>query len=242
MREHREINLWPDTPIPPAVECVEDLPPPPEDALLERMAKRVRVVYVLCHRDATGNYSYGKKHMASWDGGEDKFGVKHRSVWAKVAQFLLAMKADPMEFIRAQFHGNRIPGAKAPAPNYLMSNAAVERWEEYKLHAVAAVRRQLCSDMNAIRNGVQPMIVVLKLSRQAAYQYALRDRGVSASALYRYIVSLREGLVEDSASFHDAALLQYVFQCDLYDAEWGDVVPATLHTEARKLRSLLGCA
>lgn len=237
MRESRQIDLW------PTAESVAPSEVSPDVQLIERMSRQVRMIYVLCRREVSGNNSYGRDKMAAWDGGEDKFGTTRRPIWPRVAQTILAIGADPVEFIRAQFWAKQRMTGKPPAPNYLLSPEAHARWDEYRTYARDTVRRRLKADENAIRNGVQPLMLLLGWPRQDAYRYVVRDtRGVSASALYRYAVTLREGLAEDSAGIHDAALLQYVFQRDLYDTEWGGIVPDALRVEATALRSCLGCA
>jgi hypothetical protein len=239
-REHRQIDLWSD-----ADGDRQDIAQvvDPAVVLIDRMAKQVRMIYILCRREMFGDPSYGRSKMASWDGGENQFGTKRRPIWPKIAQAILAMGADPMEFTRAQFWAKQRMSNKPPAPNYLLSPEAQARWDEYQTYARDSVRRRLKADENAIRNGVQPLMIVLGWPRQEAYKYVVRDtRRVSASALYRYVVTLREGLLEDSSSIHDAALLQYVFQRDLYDAEWKGIVPDALRAEATALRTRLGCA
>jgi len=219
---------------------VEAVVPPVSvvDEHIDKMASYVRSIFVVCFREATNNPDYGRAAMADWDGGTNRFGKKCSNIWPKIARTIVEVGADPVDYVQAQFWARQ--GMKAPAPNYLHSPEAIERWENYREPALAQVERQLIADENSVTRSVTSLAHGMGWDHNRALTYTLKNtQMVQATALFRYCKAWSSGLNNISAYFQAAALVQYVFRQALYDAAWGDFVPESLRQDAVDLRSRL---
>jgi len=206
--------------------------------VINTLAMQVRNVYCICVREMTGKEGYGKEPMPYWDGGVNKHGTRRQPIWPKVAENILRLNADPLEFIRAQFSTLNNP-TQFPKPNMLYNDDAVYRWQVYRDSALRNLRQRVASELNQIRIESMPLVVNMKWSQQKAITYVLRSRSCSVSPLVRYCVCVSEGLDSLAQVFRSHAILQYMFQMADYDVLLGDKVPALLRTDATELKQRL---
>lgn len=199
-------------------------------------AELVRHTYIICYRAASGQEQYGMAGLPKWDGGEDSFGARHaRSVWPNLAEFIANLDANPLEYIQSQFSSAR--GGRWPTPVELMNDRALGIWEQYRYFAEDQLSRQLASEHNIFNVNVCTLTQGLRWDNRRAARYCLNSQDmVNLSPLYRYCQSRCYGFEESAASFHDRALLQYLFQKTAYDRRWGDFIPHDLRTAATTLR------
>lgn len=234
MREFRNIML--DRPVIPPMIPAEAPPPPVNDrGMLDQLEALVRAVYVLCVREHTGNPHYGREPIPEWDGGEDKFGKNHRPKWPDIVRTILALQADPMVYVKAQFA--LIDSSRVPRPNQLCSPAAAATWEQYRSQVTNQLARQLTANQNALRAAAEPMVAALGWDHNRAVRYCLNTTSMAnLTPLFRYALAAMMGFQEVTARFRERALLQYVFQQSAYDASWGSFVPLELRQAAEDLR------
>jgi hypothetical protein len=230
MRNERSIDLDPVADEPAEVVA-------PADASADRLSQYVRTIYIGCYREFTGKMDYGHEPMPSWDGGETAFGRNCRPIWPRIAERILAIGADPANFIRAQFW-SRYGNTRPPSPTYLLSSEAEARYGVYLRQAPAYARRAHDADLRSIQTEILLLVSELGWDNRRAVRYALLNRlPVQASALSRYCLAVSENLPEVAVHFHDQALLQYVFQQDVIDVAWGAHIPPSLREESVRLRA-----
>ena len=203
------------------------------------LAQHVRTIYCTCRRERGGPQAatYGEKYMSQWDGGETPQGRRATAVWPKIAEKLVQCGADPVDFIRAQFENAN--WARPPAPNSLLSEAAVDRWRTYKEGAGEKLQRLIESDVNQVSLHVLPLTVTLKWPYKKALEHVLCNRSLPVTPLIRYCFAVREELLDAAAQYREPALLQYVLQLDDYASLMADMIPPELHAQAVDLRRAL---
>jgi hypothetical protein len=222
---------------------LDDFPPPSGDGepplgeqVVERLASTVRTVYCACYREKQGDPTYGQAEMPQWDGGEDQFGRRCKRIWPDIARRIVEIGAEPISFVRAQFWV-RGQDTRPPPPNYLLSDAALARYRTYLAQAAFDAQREYERGLRTVQGEVLLVTRGLGWEYQRALRYVLLNiTTVQVSALYRYVLAAREELRDVAQRFHDQALLQYVFQLDMFDAALGDLIPDSLRQEGRTLR------
>lgn len=205
------------------------------DTRKARLANQIRSLYCISVRERTGEPSYGVGPMAAWDG--DKSGAsgkKSSNVWLKIAAKVLALQADPVQFVRAQFHFSKL--AKQPWPNSFLGEQAVAKYEAFKQQARSDLQHQIASDLNQIQLHLLPFTVNLKWEYAKALDYTLRNPQCGASALVRYCFAVECNLPV-AVDLRERALVQYMFQMSGYDDVLRDRIPSELKTEAQQLTS-----
>ena len=202
------------------------------------LAETVRAIYVGCRREMTGDLDYGTRPMPQWDGGTDAFGRITAAIWPKVAQRLITLGADPVEYIRAQFWAKR--DGRTVTPTYLLGPQAATRWEEYRDKARRDVKSQLLAECTSVQVAFVTLVSAAGWPADEAMTFALQDTiKVQAGPLCRYCLAVAAGLPEAAARHRERAVLQYVFQQRLYDEIWSDFVPESLRAAATELRARL---
>ena len=199
------------------------------------LANQIRSLYCICVREMTGTVDYGTTHMLAWDGDPTgKSGKKTKPYWPKIAEHVLRLQADPVQYVRAQFYAAKT--AKPPLPNMFIGELAVAKYEAFKVQARSDLEHQIASDLNQIQIHLLPFTVNLGWEYARALDYTLRNPQCGASALVRYCFAVESNLPV-AADFRERALVQYMFQMADYDDVLRDRIPSELKTEARQLTS-----
>ena len=208
----------------------------PEDPI-DQLSALVRRLYNTLRCDFTGDVTYGKEPILRYDGGTDRWGARHVPVWPKVAAHIAHRGANPIAYIRCQFH-NRRQGAPIVKPNQLCSPAAVERFERYRANVHVNLTSALEFESTSIRAEVCILEVTCGKSFIKAVEMAVMNTAaVSASALLRYCMAAEFHLPGAMRRWHDEALIQYVFEMADYNRAWKGWLPDSLQQEGRELVS-----
>lgn len=204
----------------------------PEVQQWARLARIVRQIYILIRTEVQGEiYS----SCAQWDGGQDSYGRNHRPIWPKIARFFVARGYEPMDYIRVQFF--RAAAGRIPQPNQLISNTAVEIYQEHLQGPPKNLQATLAWEIESVKSEMLPYQQALNWSFTQALEWALRNEAtVKASPLVRYCLAFEYGLNNIAELFYDRALVQYVVQKDAYNAAWpAGVLPEPLRNAAEAL-------
>jgi hypothetical protein len=229
-RERVIILDEPSFPTPSAMD-EEDLRAP-EAQQFERLANVVRRVYILLRSETEGrDYEPGPR----WDGGQDRHGRNHKSVWPRLARFFVERSIEPLRYMKAQFWHSS--SGRKPLPNAMMSEAALDVYERYKKQIEGDLERWLRWEIGSVRSEMQPVQDGLGWAYIEALRWALtNERTVKASPLVRYCLAVEYGLDDIAGLYHDYALFQYAFQKQAYDAAWPEgAIPVVLQQEAQNL-------
>ena len=207
-----------------------------EVTALEGMTTLVRTLYIDTRRVLGNERDYGRGSIPQWDGGVDDFGKQCRPVWPRLARRIVELGVDPQSYIAAQFWA--ASGRRTPMPNQMYNDAAVKNYEQFVTNREGELTRQYEIELRSIRVAMVSVRSRLKWSYDRAMSYALDNTSrVHASALTRYVVAHDAGLGDIATYYHDAALRQYTFQQEAYDAAWGDRIHTEFRREGTELRA-----
>jgi hypothetical protein len=235
MREQRVIDL--------ADRRAEEPSEPPPQAIdrwrqafarqIEMMTRWVRTLYL---RDRaftdTGSQTYDvQKHYAAWDGGQDRYGRTHESVWFRVVQHLVEIGANPQDYIWLQVSSQG--RSRNPTPLQMLDpEATVEFSGDYD--RVADLRRSLEQEYASVCNEAvkwtrplsYPVPGFTPWAPLKAFRYALANVGpVNATPFVRYCIGAEMLIADVCEEYRDEALSQYAFERANYEAAWGQRIP-----------------
>lgn len=227
------------------IDDVPQAPTEPERAAaadverIDNLAKMVRELFCSMVRDFTTSSDYGSDKMPNWDGGTDKWGKKHRPVWPRLAKHILKIQASPVAYLKAQF--NFASPGRPPAPNTLMNDRAVARYNNYISDVNELLTRDLKFDVRSVKTRATLLQHGLKWDFARAMRDALQTHeSVYASGLTRYCMAMEYEFADLARAFYDEALIQYLFQKQFYDAAWAGCIPEPLQQHATSLLEKLG--
>jgi len=230
-KQFRAIELD-DGGFPTRLAPVDATPRPPDP--LDQLAQLVRQIYVVIRRNVTGDMDYGRDPIPRYDGGVDRWNKRYKPVWPKVAAHIARLSANPVAYIRCQFHGRNRHG-KIVKPDQLCSPAAVDKFERYRRDAVTMLRGALESQSTSMRAEMCVLEVSGKTPIVAIEMAVMNIAAVNASALLRYCVGEEYHLPAVMRRWHNEALLQYVFEMAAYDQAWAGWLPKSLQEEGKDL-------
>lgn len=215
-----------------------EAPPAPSDAraVLDLTAERIRALWCDAYtryNRARGGRSYDYRSSPRWDGGADRHGVYHKSIWHSIAMYVLINQIDPDMLVAAQFHERIGP---PPSPPVLKSQVGLAAYLSYRGEVVPRLRQELDEQQARCK-------LALFESRQRyggdldrVYTAILFDMGQGLSALFRYCTAARLGLDRVAAEWRPAALQQYLSEPRCYDEAWKGFLASDLRLEAAAYR------
>jgi hypothetical protein len=159
-----------------------------------------------------------------WDGGKDKYGVRHSAVWPKIVQTVRELRADPGVFVAAHFSGvgaaaqaastNSVPDIR---PTHLRSAKSPGIYQRYVEQAVGMFATNCDVAGGTIANRMRGT-TNLGLNQEDQLYYVLCDEGyVSATPFFRQAFAARMGCDRAVERYLWHAALDYEAQQRLYD-------------------------
>lgn len=204
---------------------------------VSRLAARCRALYVgvrvRLSPDKNANFD---RPIASWDGGRDSNGRRHRPVWERMAQLFLERGIDPVLFMQAQVNrGSILP------PAALVGEKAVAKYHAFIVEEAANIRNRLQLETLEARLAYGARSRAMPdLNSLAVWRGVLHDDSLEISPLWRFCAAVAEGLPDIVQELHDAALDQYLAFTAAYDQHWQCVLPERLKQEAQQIRHAAG--
>lgn len=163
----------------------------------------------------------GEAPVPAWDGGTDAWGRTYRPVWPRLAELLEREQLDPDAFLAAQFVDRRQP----PTPAQCAGPEALVRYRQYRTEADAGAADPAL--LLAAQARLLSYRLVLGQARLAdgwtAVQLLasiLADSSLELSALFRYGIARREGLLDLARRLLPLARQQYRTRRADYDRHW----------------------
>lgn len=157
--------------------------------------------------------------------------------WQKIADYVIENGIDNCwEFFRCQFAVRASVGV-APQLRQCCGEAALARWQDrqkFKTQRGADIRQSLLSFQSFLNTELFKEQELRKISGQpddtvAACVLGREDN--SLSPLFRFCAATMIGEFDIAAKFQDLALLEYACDSNLYNGEWGPLIPAGLRNE-----------
>lgn len=169
------------------------------------------------------SYAHNRRR-AHWDGGKDSYGVKHTSVWSRIAAAVKRHNAHPGLWVNAHFSamsflraGAQTTGLPEMRPTRLYSAQSYEIYIDYceKLPKILANNFDVAGVTLAKRfRGTQD----LKLAQDDQVFYVVCDElYVSASPFFRHAFSAQLGCERGVERYLWLAALDYESQQPAYD-------------------------
>lgn len=201
------------------------------------LAKLLRSIYISEYKlyvaDAT---QVLERVLPMWDGIRTSSGSVHQPVWPRLAEFVVAHRMNPKTLIKLEFAHAR--GKALPAPSMLQDDAAVERYSCYMAGQLDRLREELQLGLDSFEVQLCKLSLIRRLTPEQRHAMALADYRVSATPLLRYCLAVRIGLPGVANHYCEAAMVEYVFDMENYDAAWGPaIIPEAFRTAALGLQS-----
>lgn len=192
---------------------------------LEQLAAYVRYQFIwLYENEQDWDAPAHNRKRKHWDGGTDSYGVKHTSVWNRIAQMIRKNNADPGMWVHAHFSpfsflksGAQLSGMPEMRPTRLCSAQSVGTYNEYcdQLPGILAHDFEIAGMTLAKRfRGTQD----LKLSQDDQVFYVVCDElYVSASPFFRHAFSAQLHCARGVERYLWVAALDYDAKQHAYD-------------------------
>lgn len=170
---------------------------------------------------------------------------KWQETWERAAEFMLRNNIENYaDFIHAVF-AKRGNSSCCPTPMQCYGPVAMEDWKsKITRHedSVEKFRATLAFHQHRLRTELAKVTEWAERSdwsKSDINGYIIADISNELTALFRYSLAVRLGLLKLGKPFHESALLQYIFGRSAYDEAWKDVIPASLIAEADAIRASL---
>jgi hypothetical protein len=207
----------------PDFDSLEESEQPSEDDTSD-IADRLRRTWIdevrRYYQRTTGqvsNYSPGP----SLDGGRNAHGQVFKPLWPKLAQFVKSNKANPENFIKAQF----VAGRRPVSPSVLLSNQALSRYRQSVDNKDLEAEIKLVKDiqLRELRLAVPAFLKLYNFDSNQAYKALILSDKISIGPFFRYLIAKSINEQELAAVYKQPAAKVY-FECPVvYNetyAEW----------------------
>jgi hypothetical protein len=207
-----------------------------DEARAAAMAPRIRALFAVQMRARRTILSrqagpWGEGRMPRWDGGPDRRGRIHRSVWEEIARSCLEHGLDPRALVEAHFDARFIPDG-LPKPGDLAGGPALRRYREYVDECENPIRVELKCGINHVENSIYERQRTTGEGPLRAAFMVLGGSDHDHFPLLCYCLGLDLHLVAVVEKYHVQALRQYVERRYAYDRVWGEKIPAGLRADA----------
>lgn len=209
----------------------------PQQDLLQAYAAAIREAYCSTrnrwHQMNEGiDSDWGGHPLPRYDGGMDSAGRMHRSIWERIARFIIEKRVSPIRYIEAQF---RSVVGTPPEPGSLCSEFAYRRYEGHNQAEVSVLSRlfKFQKEKLALESVKFCALRTMGWTDRDVCSAVLQNTQVEMSALFRYCEAVRVGLDDVAEEFQTAASIQYLASPEAYDEVWGDYIPVHLKGVAR---------
>lgn len=213
-------------------------------AILEDVSEIIRAVYIQYYSTKQSGEKNNQEWRPTeyWDGGE-WHGQKRPNIWMAAAKKVLKHRLPVGEFV---YYVIFCRGTSKVAPNHLLSDRVIDGFKQYRISIQNNIRAELKSNLENDFRELRTSVVHAEESRRcsrkkrkrnktALQREILLDETLAMSGLFRYAIASREGLHDIAEEYELQALLEYMSHCDEYDIVWGDLIPRSLKTMAKKL-------
>lgn len=206
---------------------------------LALLVKRVYTEEYRSYLERTRGIACDFKPAPRWDGHPGGGGPEdkpQRSTWLRIARWFLAQEAPAEDFIRRVF--DALTGGDPPFPNQLISRKAEEAYKQAASFSEEELRIALATQKRTLETQYLLARRLGKCSEQDAMASVLLDEDLCLGALFRYCAARQlrgERFRDIAAEYRNEAAFDYVRNEAAYDAAWGDWVPDSFRSLARKI-------
>lgn len=190
-----------------------------------QLAEYIRYHYIRCFENEWDWDSPAhSRRRATWDGGKDRFGVRHTGIWNKIADLVRAERAHPGIWVAAHFSDigrnqliaqtHSLPEVR---PTTLKTSQSPATYAVYCEKYPKMLRQAYQVAGDTIANRLRGTLS-LKLEPDDQAFYVLCDEAyVSASPFFRYVFAEQLGCQRGVERYLWLAALEYEAQQALFD-------------------------
>jgi hypothetical protein len=216
------------------------------DDVLAREAERLRNSYYLqrslfCLGRGRPDPGPGARVNVRWEGGVDALGRSHEPVWPRVLRFAAHGGVSPAGLVQAAFNG--VKGGQPPPPTVLLAGKTLAAAREAAAAGRAAEEHQLTLRLRFYGSQVVTYHTSFStregLGPEETWQVVIVSDPPALSPLFRYCLARQAGFDGLAERYGPAALEEYLWAEDSYDAAWREVIAPDLREAAGAVRARL---
>lgn len=190
-----------------------------------QLAAYIRYQFIRHHEKVTDwDDPAHNRHRKHWDGGEDSFGVKHSSVWARIIKQIRSCNADPGLWVQAHFSPVSYKRAIAEThsipdirPNNLCAAKSVAIYSEYRAQLSQILLAGLNVAGETIANRFRGTAALNMPPDDQAFYVLCDENYVTASPFFRHAFAAQMGCARAIERYLWHAALDYEAQQRIYD-------------------------
>lgn len=200
---------------------------------LQQRANEIRLLWInerrALEQRTTGTCTtWGDKYMPQWDGGVDKHGRNHESVWLKIVAFCELHQLQPETLITALFFRERL----CPKPNQCHGPYALRKYKAYTEPGTRQeLRQQLLHELESQKSyaaaNKDRLCRYSGKTAEEAYSSIALDGTANLTVLFRYCL-LRAVNHHYAEKFREQATRIFLRHADLYTDIWKEWIPDEL--------------
>lgn len=195
---------------------------------IEELADQIRELWISEHQ----NYVRHKTHHICtynpgprWDGGRTADGKRHESIWLKIAQRVYDHGLDWKVLVLAMFEYHKL--STPPPPNLVFAKQGSQRYFSYQNKNAGDMLLDLRVQVDEFERAYYQARLFFDQTKDAV-EYVLNNKTLGLSALFRYCVAYREGLLTIADDWKADALRMYFGRKNDYDEAWTGCIPEAL--------------
>lgn len=179
------------------------------------------------HAARSEHTNIGDSPIPRWDGGVDRFDRRFRPVWPKILDFCQKIKANPFDYLTAQF--DRYSLSMYPDPLRIMGPKGVEKYDLWK-GKFAYNPGRISSELEivAFEKAKRSFRIRLGQSEDDIVRSIVSDPALKISTLVRFCVAYQRGFDDLSDRFFQESLVQYSSDQKSFDSILGPLIPQIL--------------
>jgi hypothetical protein len=182
---------------------------------------------------ARGDKRLCKKTVIAYDGGRDRHGILHESIWDKVAEIVVSRQIDPAVYVCSCFCNL----TRFPTPNDIRSPAVAARCEAYLFNLPTRLITLYSSGLSAVYSSLK-VLDGLAADESVKTAMALRQSTqYVTSKLLQYCFAVAAGCPDIADPLYSAAVSELALHPDAYRQAWpAGFIPEEIYTAARQRR------
>jgi len=171
------------------------------------------------------------------DGGEDKRGVKHESIWPVLARFIVDHELEPSSYIRGVFAAFK--GNNPPWPTYFTNEKNLKRISQHCKADLLDVRIRFQNYVRRVNFEIEYRHQNRGGDIGVIERGVILDPGIETEDIFRYCAAMSLGQFDLAGSYYNRAIVQYALNSKVYEEVLGVYLNDQFRKDAREFRARL---
>ena len=200
------------------------------DDFFDKMTRFVRHIYFQNRIFYDSHHAYRRGGtVLKYDGGTSRSGKVYPCYWPTLTRHLVRLSVDPNSFVEGVFDFARRRRMRVPLPPHLCTEWALDVYRHGADNCDERRRKRYEMNTTAINREARFLRDDIGWERTRAMRHAIAFT-IQAAPILRYCLASLEGFDSTAACYHDAALMQCVFDHRFLDTVCQ--IPDALRAEA----------